>query len=133
MGRLSGKRILVVEDEALIAAMVEDMLVELGAVVVGPAATIERGLALATDEEFDAALLDVNIRAARIDPVAEVLRSRGIPVVFATGYGQSAFAQSPGAPVLEKPYTQEKLATALNEALRDRGNPIASAPVGNQA
>ena len=118
MGTLSGKRVLVVEDEALIAAMVEEMLVELGAVVVGPAATIERGLALATDEELDAALLDVNIRATRIDPVAAVLRSRGIPVVFATGYGQSAFDPSTGAPILEKPYTQEKLASALGEALQ---------------
>ena len=133
MGVLSGKRVLVVEDEALIAAMVEDMLVELGAVVVGPAATIERGLALATEGEFDAALLDVNIRAARVDPIAAVLRSRGIPVVFATGYGQSAFAQSTGAPILEKPYTQEKLASALSEALRDQVNQIANVPVGNRA
>ena len=133
MGMLSGKRVLVVEDEALIAAMVEDMLVDLGAVVVGPAATIERGLAFATNEELDAALLDVNIRAARIDPVAAVLRSRGIPVVFATGYGQSAFAQSTGAPILEKPYTQEKLGHALSEALGDHVNPIPNGPVGNRA
>jgi len=133
MGVLSGKRVLVVEDEALIAAMVEEMLVELGVVVVGPAATIERGLALAADEKLDAALLDVNIRAARVDPVAAVLSSRGIPVVFATGYGQSAFDRSTGAPILEKPYTQEKLASALSEAVGGTINQIVDVPVGSRA
>jgi DNA-binding response OmpR family regulator len=122
MTTLSGKRVLVVEDEAMIAAMVEEMLAELGAVVVGPAGTIERGLSLATDEQLDAALLDVNIRSARVDPVAAVLFSRGVPVVFATGYGQSAVNGSRRGPILEKPYTQEKLASALNEALRNHGS-----------
>jgi len=122
MTTLLGKRVLVLEDEAMIAAMVEEMLTELGAIVVGPAGTIERGLCLATDEQLDAALLDVNIRSARVDPVAAVLLSRGVPVVFATGYGQSAVDGSTRAPILEKPYTQEKLGAALNDALRKHRN-----------
>lgn len=122
MPTLLGKRVLVLEDEAMIAAMVEEMLADLGAVVVGPAGTIERGLSLAHEEQLDAALLDVNIRSTRVDPVAAVLVSRGIPIVFATGYGQSAVDRSTQAPILEKPYTQEKLASALNEALRNHAN-----------
>lgn len=122
MQMLSGKRVLVLEDEAMIAAMVEEMLADLGAVVVGPAGTIERGLSLANAEQLDAALLDVNIRSARVDPVAAVLVSRGVPIVFATGYGQSAVDRSTCAPILEKPYTQEKLASALREALLNHSN-----------
>ena len=91
------------------------------------------GLALATSEELDAALLDVNIRSTMVDPVAAVLRSRGIPVVFATGYGQSAFDRSTADPVVEKPYTQEKLATALGETLRKHADRSANAPACNRA
>jgi CheY-like chemotaxis protein len=121
MQMLTGKRVLVLEDEAMIAAMVEEMLTDLGAVVVGPATTIESGLSLAADEHLDAALLDVNIRSTRVDPVAAVLLSRGIPVVFATGYGQSAVDRSTRALILEKPYTQDKLAVALHEAIGTAG------------
>jgi CheY-like chemotaxis protein len=117
MESLSGKRVLVLEDEALIAAMVEDMLTDLGVVVVGPAATIERGISLAQKEDLDAALLDVNIRSARAYPVADVLNARGVPVVFATGYGQSGVDRSCPGTILEKPYTQDKLADALRLAL----------------
>ena len=90
MKLLDGKRILVVEDEALIAAMLEDMLHELGATVVGPALTIKSAIALARADEIDAAVLDVNIRSERVDPVADILRNWRIPVVFASGYGASA-------------------------------------------
>lgn len=118
MSDLTGKRILVVEDEALIAAMVEDMLCELGAVVIGPAGTIAKGLALAGSEHLDAALLDVNVRGERIDPVADVLRGRGIPMLFATGYGTRALIDAPGTSVIDKPFTQEKLASALAQVLQ---------------
>ena len=120
MSNLDGKRILVVEDEALIAAMVEDMLAELGAVVVGPATTLAKGLALAGSEVLDAAVLDVNIRDERIDPVAALLRSRGVPMVFATGYGASAVVGLATPRIIDKPYTQDKLAHALSELLKLR-------------
>jgi len=113
---LTGKRILVVEDEALVAAMVEDILGELGATVVAIATNIERAMELAHSAEIDAAVLDVNLRGRRVDSVAEVLRQRGIPFVFATGYG-AAMSGTVAAPVIDKPHTSEKLAEALQRAL----------------
>jgi len=117
MTALAGKRVLVIEDEAIIAAMVEDMLTELGAIVVGPAGTIAHGLELALSEAIDGAVLDVNVRSERIDPVADVLRSRDIPFVYATGYGGTAAMIADGAPVIEKPYTLEKLARTMAAAM----------------
>ena len=117
MSWLKGKRILVVEDEALIAVMVEDMLIDMGSDVVGPAATIESALELARDEMLDAAVLDVNVRGERIDAVAEALMARGVPVLFATGYGEVRLASGAAATVIDKPYTQEKLARGLAAAM----------------
>lgn len=114
---LKGKRILVVEDEALIAVMVEDMLTELGSIVVGPAATIEAALALARSEDIDAAVLDVNVRGERIDPVAEALMARGVAILFATGYGEVRLANGAAVTVIDKPYTQDKLARGLAAAM----------------
>jgi CheY-like chemotaxis protein len=117
VSELAGKRILVVEDEVLIAEMVIDMLAGLGATVVGPATTIEAGLALAGSESFDAAVLDINVRGERIDPIADLLVARGIPMLFATGYGVAAAAERLNASVIDKPYTQERLASALAHAM----------------
>ena len=114
---LKGKRILVVEDEALIAVMVEDMLMEMGSDVVGPAATIEAALAMARVEAIDAAILDVNVRGERIAPVADALMARGVPVLFATGYGEVKLASGAATTVIDKPYTQEKLARGLALAM----------------
>lgn len=125
MSALAGKRILVVEDEVLIAVMVTDMLAGLGAIVVGPATTIEAGLTLAGSESFDAAVLDINVRGERIDPVADLLVARGIPMLFATGYGVAAVAERRNVTVIDKPYTQEKLASALAQAM---GMPKAVGP-----
>jgi CheY-like chemotaxis protein len=115
---LAGKRILVVEDEAIIAAFVEDLLVELGASVIGPAYTVPQGLALAATAAIDAALLDVNVRNESIIPVRDVLRERGIPVVFATGYGGDRSRDvTGGSVVVDKPYSRERVARALSESL----------------
>jgi CheY-like chemotaxis protein len=114
---LAGKRILLVEDEFIIAAMAEDMLTALGATVIGPANTIAMAVRLAQTDRIDAAVLDVNMDGERIDPVAEVLGARNVPVVFATGYGARALGGAPETPVLDKPYTQEELAAALARAL----------------
>src|SRR5574337_173081 len=121
MTALLSKRVLVIEDEAIIAAMVEEMLTELGAIVIGPAATIAHGLELAMREAIDGALLDVNVRSERIDPVADVLRSRDIPYVYATGYGGTAAMIANGAPVIEKPYTLERLAHTMLAAMSRPG------------
>jgi CheY-like chemotaxis protein len=118
MSTLTGKRILIVEDEFIVAAMAQDMLTELGATVIGPANTIAMGLCLARTDTIDAAVLDVNMDGDRIDPVAEVLSARSIPIVFATGYGDGALGRAHEAPILDKPYTQEQLVNALARALK---------------
>lgn len=114
---LKGKRILIVEDEALISVMVTDMLTELGVHVVGPAATIMAALTLAETSEIDAAVLDVNVRGERIDPVAEILFRRQVPMLFATGYGEVKLESGRSALVIDKPYTQDKLLRGLTMAL----------------
>ncbi len=116
MTAITGKRILVVEDEAIIAAFVEDLLLELGATVVGPAYSVTQGLTLATSGSIDAALLDVNVRDESIAPVRDALRERGIPVVFATGYGQDRSRDVTGGfIVVDKPYSKDRIARALSE------------------
>jgi CheY-like chemotaxis protein len=116
MNRLAGKRILLVEDEFLVASMIEDALVEIGAVVVGPAYRVRDGLRLAEQEAIDAAVLDVNLEGERSDAIAEALLARDIPFVLATGYGDGE-AKRRGVPVLDKPYTPEMLTAALARAM----------------
>jgi CheY-like chemotaxis protein len=123
---LKDKRILVVEDEALIAVMVEDMLIELGCTVVGPASTIAAALDMAATENLDGAVLDVNVRGERIDAVADVLFDRNVPVLFATGYGEVKFERGKTAPVIDKPYTQEKLLKGLAVALKTASREVRS-------
>jgi CheY-like chemotaxis protein len=121
LSELTGKRILVVEDEAIIAEMVADMLLDLGASIIGPAFSMKKAVELAEAAEIDGAVLDVNIRSERVDSVAEILRKRFVPIVFATGNGDMIAGLAEGAPVLEKPYTQEKLGDALSKALSTSG------------
>ena len=82
------KRILVVEDELMIRMLLEDMLGELGYTVAAEAARIEEALDAAKNAEFDIAILDVNLNGQPIAPVADALVARGMPFVFATGYGE---------------------------------------------
>jgi CheY-like chemotaxis protein len=114
------RRILVVEDEMLVAMLVEDMVLELGHEVVGPAMTLESGMALAKDQPLDGAILDVNLgRGARTTPVAEILKARGVPFVFATGYGSNTpIEQFSDAPVLKKPFSMKDFALALDRLLK---------------
>ena len=116
MSRLEGLRVLVVEDEPIVAMMVEDMLEELGCTVAGCAAHIDEGLRLAGEGGFDVALLDVNLNGRRSDPIADRLAEHGTPFVYATGYGAAAVEAHLGARVLQKPYTIGQLAEALGEA-----------------
>lgn len=116
MTDLAGKRILVVEDEFLVALEAASMLTELGATVVGPAYRADHALQFAKNEILDAALLDINLGATTSDSVADCLRGRGVPVVFATGYGQLA-AVDPSAAVIDKPYSQAQVVAALSKVL----------------
>jgi CheY-like chemotaxis protein len=111
-------RILVVEDEAVIAMLVEDMVLDFGSEVVGPAAKMDEALRLASHAALDAAILDVNVSGAVVFPVADVLRSRGVPIIFATGYGSGGLPpRFQKDPALSKPFSFEALAEALHTVL----------------
>ena len=116
---LQGRRVLVVEDEMMIAMLVEDMLAELGCAVVGPAHALDAALSLAREEnDIDAALLDVNLAGQPVFAVADALRAKGVPAIFSTGYGEAALRDiDRGAPVLQKPFRAGDLAKALSQAL----------------
>jgi CheY-like chemotaxis protein len=117
MSALEGLRVLVLEDEPIVAMMLEDMLVELGCHVIGPASTLQEGLGLATGGDFDVAVLDININGQRSDPIARVLDTQGKLYTFATGYGIAGLPDSACQRVIHKPYTLDQLAHAL-EGLR---------------
>ena len=114
MKTLSSLKVLVVEDEALVSMLVEDMLTDLGCTVVGPAAEIEEALKLAGSADIDAALLDVNLGGRPIFPVADALRSRGVPFAFASGYGEAGISDDhKGSAVLQKPFREADLRRVL--------------------
>ncbi len=116
---LAGFRMLVVEDEALVAMLIEDYLTELGLAVVEVAGTLDRGLALATDagRVIDGAILDINLGTEKVFPVAAALADRGIPFVFATGYGIDGLGTDyAGYPVIAKPFRLEQLRQFLLSA-----------------
>lgn len=111
---------LVVEDEAMVAMLVEDMLTDLGCVVVEIAGSVEQGLRLIAPGTiaFDAAILDVNIGGEKVFPVADHLATQGIPFLFATGYGPEGIApRFAGRPVLAKPFRRAALETMLMQAI----------------
>ncbi|MFL6735206.1 MAG: response regulator [Sphingomicrobium sp.] len=118
MNVLQGKRILLVEDEAIIAFAMEDILADLGCEVIGPALRLEDAKVLAGSDRIDAAILDVNLNNLRSYPVAEVLERRGVPFLFATGYDNEGIEWS-GRPaeLLPKPYRREQVEAALTRLL----------------
>jgi DNA-binding response OmpR family regulator len=114
MTQAPAHRVLVVEDEMMIAMMLEDMLAELGHEVVGVAPNLKIALAMAADKQFDLAILDINLAGDHSFPVARVLRGRGLPFLFATGYGTLGL-EDPfrGTFTLKKPFQMEELARAV--------------------
>ena len=115
---LEALRILVVEDEMLVAMELGEILQGFGCFVIGPASRIRHALRLAGEAEIDAAVLDVNVAGEKVFPVAEVLTRRGVPFVFATGYGAAGIdGVFPDSPILQKPYAEAALAAALTDAL----------------
>jgi CheY-like chemotaxis protein len=114
---LDGMRILVVEDEALIAIDIEAQLRLLGGVVVGPEGRLDRALELAETVPLDGALLDINIRGGVVFPVAEVLLARGVPVLLSTGFGPERLpAPFRALPYLRKPFDARQLQHAVLKA-----------------
>lgn len=111
---LRGLRVLVVEDVAVLAWRVRDVLQHAGAEVVGPAPDVPRALALLAGRDVDAAVLDMNLNGEPADPIADALAARGVPFVFLTGYGSgSAEGRHAGRPTLGKPLKPHVLIRAL--------------------
>ncbi|MGE5147526.1 MAG: HWE histidine kinase domain-containing protein, partial [Candidatus Eiseniibacteriota bacterium] len=101
---VAAQRILLVEDEALVAMMMVDTLRDLGLEVVGPFTSVARALAAAREERFDGAILDVNVAGQQVYPVADLLTDRAIPFVFLTGYSVGGIERRYAhVPILEKP------------------------------
>ena len=113
---LAGLRVLVVEDEMMVSMLIEDMLTDLGCSVIGPASRLDEAIELATTAELDCAVLDVNLGGQPIFPLADLLRERGRPFAFATGYGDAGLRDADrGTPVLQKPFREGDLARVLGE------------------
>lgn len=115
MLRLSGKRVLLVEDEYYIAEELAAAFAASGAVIVGPVADADDALELIEkDGVIDGAVLDVNLQGEMVYPVADALRERGVPFVFATGYDRSHIPASFGdVPICEKPVQPSVVGAAL--------------------
>jgi two-component sensor histidine kinase/CheY-like chemotaxis protein len=112
-----GQRILIVEDAVLLALELEAGLTDAGAKVVGAASNVDEALRF-VDQPFDVAVLDANLNGVSVTPVAEALRARGKPFIFATGYGDAApTPEGFNAPVVRKPYNVAQIAAAVAEAL----------------
>jgi CheY-like chemotaxis protein len=115
---LTRPRILVVEDEMMIAIMLEDMLDDIGCTVAGMAAKPDEALAIIASARIDAAILDVNLNGAHSFDVAAALDLRGVPFLFSTGYGSVSLDERyRSRPVLQKPFRQDELQTVLNRIL----------------
>ena len=127
MSELNGKQVLIVEDEMLLALDLEDILAAAGCKVVGPAMRLETALSLAADAAIDLAVLDINLHGARSYPVADILMDRGIPFLFASGYGHAEDVTRYGdIMTLSKPYSPDQIQDALRQL-----NGRSSAPLQN--
>ena len=116
--KLNGKRVLVVEDEALVSMLVEDLLRDAGATVLGPASSVDEALRLveaaAADGGISAAVLDIDLAGRHVAEVADRLAALGVPFLFATGYGDGRDPGGHGAaPVVEKPFDTGRLVAAV--------------------
>ena len=116
--RLGGLRVVLIEDEALVVMLLEDMLSELGCQVIGIAAHLNEAIQLAGCTDADVAIVDVNLGGQDAYGVAERLAARDIPFVFATGYGREGLrADFAGQPTLQKPFRLEDLRRVISEAV----------------
>ena len=118
---LAGTRIFVVEDETLVAMLLEDMIGDLGGTIMGSASRVSRALEIVAERasDIDLAVLDVNLGGEEAFPIAEALAERGVPFAFSTGYGNAGLpAAWRERPTLQKPFTHEQVRAVLTKALR---------------
>jgi CheY-like chemotaxis protein len=122
--RLKGLRVLIVEDELIIAMELESMLARLGCVVLDAAPTVKRALRAVTHQHPDLAILDMNLQGERATPVAEALQEQGVPFVLATGYGSERLPERALQDVLciRKPVNHHQLARVICEVLARQDN-----------
>jgi CheY-like chemotaxis protein len=120
---LRGRRVLVIEDEMLVAMEFESVLQAHGCVVVGPAASIEQASVLLHEQRPDVALMDLNLNGQSALPVAAALREKAVPFVLVTGYSESRSAEPElrQAPRLPKPVRHRDLLQTLAELLTPSG------------
>lgn len=115
---LAGRRVFLVEDESLIVMLIEDALADLGCEIAGIASRFDDAVTKARSLAFDIAILDVNLNGLRTFPIAEIIQARGIPFVFATGYGATSVPNAlNAAPILQKPFAAPDLEQALRASL----------------
>ena len=115
---LSGRRVLVVEDEFLVLILIEEILADLGCTSVSSAPSIRKALALIEAQPFDVAMLDVNLGGERSFRIADELATRGVPFLFATGYGSLGLPDAHRSrPVVSKPFRLHELRNALTGLL----------------
>jgi CheY-like chemotaxis protein len=117
--RPPGGSVFLVEDEVMIRMMVADMLEELGYSVAAETGEINEAIRLAQCTEFDLAILDVNVNGRVISPVAELIKARNRPFIFATGYGSSGLPEEyRDRPAIQKPFQIETLARMIENTLK---------------
>jgi DNA-binding response OmpR family regulator len=120
---LTGRRVLLVEDDETIAALMETTLEEARCTVVGPCRNVSSALAAAEHEAFDVAVLDINLAGEMVFPVAEVLDARGVPFMLLSGYGDTAMPDDrPDWPVCAKPFKLDELLQRLGSLVEQRGS-----------
>ncbi len=115
---LAGKRVLIVEDEMLVAMLIEEFLADLGCTTIGPCGSVAMALEAIRTEELDMAVLDVNLGGETVYPVADALASRAIPFLFLSGYGDGALQPRHSKwRVCAKPFTGVQLAEMVAKTL----------------
>ena len=120
---MTGLRVLIVEDEAIIAMLVEDAVESAGHVVAVTAGNITDAMEAAVSADFDAALLDVNLNGQKAHALPVALSARGKRFAFLTGYGEEGLlSQFADAPILRKPFTTVEIADVLRTLAEDRRN-----------
>jgi len=125
---LSGKRVLVIEDEMLVLMAIQDMLADLGCTAVSAAGNLDNALALIAAERFDLATLDLNLNGQRSYPAAQALSDAGVPFAFSTGYGENAVGEGYRAHlVLNKPFTNHQFIDVLTALLAEPPSPALAA------
>jgi PAS domain S-box-containing protein len=129
---LSGKRILLVEDEPLVSMDIEAHLTAAGCTVTGLASNITEAKQLINQADYDAALVDANLEGHPVDEIATLLRNRNCPFAFVSGYGREALPHGfRDAMLLSKPFSKDRLLATVESLLRRHSDPVQSRPEGS--